>query len=145
MMEAAARQLKIDEENNKDIDSDGSMDDDDDDEAYDLNNIISGMATLAGPCGTYAVRESGTLVVVPTHPNKRTEQTDSVVRHDENETLQQVEPFPLMKGQTLQVVDFEDGVAKLARRSGYVVASSNQLVKGMCFVSYKFASPRSKM
>jgi hypothetical protein len=36
-----------------------------------------------------------------------------------------------VKGQNLQVVDFVDGVAKLARGAGYVIASSEQLVKGM--------------
>jgi hypothetical protein len=41
------------------------------------------------------------------------------------------EPFVLRKGQTVQVVSLEDGVAKLARNAGYIVlGSTSHLVKG---------------
>jgi hypothetical protein len=45
------------------VDSDENDDADDD-----VNKIIIGMATLSGPCGTYAVREMNGLVVVPHDP-----------------------------------------------------------------------------
>lgn len=37
----------------------------------------------------------------------------------------------LKRGQKVQVVDFDDGVAKLARGEGFILASSKDLVKGM--------------
>lgn len=101
--------------------------DDNDEEEYDLNQIISGMATFAGSCGTYAVRES--LSIIPNHPKKKTPQQEEPENLSENEIAIMKEPVPLEKGQTIQVVEFENGVAKLARGKGFVVANSSQLVK----------------
>ncbi|KAL7559463.1 hypothetical protein ACA910_017477 [Epithemia clementina (nom. ined.)] len=44
-------------------------------------------------------------------------------------TLSTREPFLLEYGQKLQVVNFEDGVATLARQQGFILASHTQLVK----------------
>lgn len=120
MMEAAERQQAAvrregDDEENQD---------DDDEEQFDLNGIIGGMVTFAGPTGTYIVREStGNLAVVPTDP-----------RIAEHEEKKQEEPIALQEGQRVQVVDFEDGVARLARDEGFIVANSSQLVKGVYIV-----------
>jgi hypothetical protein len=39
------------------------------------------------------------------------------------------EPFTIEFGQTVQVVNCQDGVYRLARESGYIVASEKQSVK----------------
>jgi hypothetical protein len=139
MMEAALRQVSVvvrDRAMNsqKDFDEESTissnlLDEEDEDEEYNLDKIISGLATLSGPCGTYAVKADNELCVVPLDPRRKTSKsTDEEKKHDEiNVEL----PFALHAGQTLQVVNFEDGVAKLARGAGYVVASFRQLVKGM--------------
>jgi hypothetical protein len=41
------------------------------------------------------------------------------------------EPFKIEEGQRVQVVSVDDGVFQLARGVGYIVASANQLVKGL--------------
>lgn len=123
MMEASERHAQDVESSSSR--SDGSMDNDD--EEYDLNQIISGMATFAGSCGTYAVRDS--LAIIPNHPNKKIQLDESDKLPDNREIASVREPIPLEKGQTIQVVEFEDGVAKLARDSGFIVANSSQLVK----------------
>lgn len=113
-MEAAQRQESVQE--------DHSGQDEEDEEEYDLDRIISGMATLSGPCGTYAVKDREGLAVLSMDPRN--------TQDDEEKKDEQREPFSLEFGQTVQVVDFEDGVAKLARAQGYILATSSQLVKG---------------
>ena len=103
-------------QNEKDFDTD-----DEEEDQFDLNRIISGMATLSGPCGTYVVKEN--LTVVTSNPRKGGE---------EEKKSEPVEPYLLEVGQTAQVVDFDEGIAKLARNKGFVVATSSQLVKGAC-------------
>ena len=133
LMEAAQRQAREAEREaieNQTSTEHGS----EDEEEYDLNRIISGMATLSGPCGTYAVRDPDGLAVVPFYPQK--DLHDDIEEQDEKKLDEELkekgsrEPYSLEHGQTLQVVNFEDGVAKLAREEGYVVATSSQLVKG---------------
>ena len=153
MMEVAERQAK---EKERLDDTNGSMDDE---EEYDLNRIISGMATLSGPCGTYVVKDPDGLVLLTDYPNHEhfsagdTQQEPSWLPSpridDGREDGGQTEHLPpalsvsasedsvevkfpglLEKGQTVQVVSFEHGVATLARRAGYILANSNQLVKG---------------
>jgi hypothetical protein len=124
MMEAAERQTK------QLLQREGEEDScrEDDEEQFDLNRIISGMATMAGPCGTYAVRESTGLAVVHSDPTKRSdeERSDEEKKQDSDNP----EPYALQEGQTVQVVGFEDGIARLARGEGYIVANTSQLVKG---------------
>jgi hypothetical protein len=140
MMEAAQRQSQMqeseaDESENSSL---GHAVDDDDEEQFDLNRIISGMATLSGPCGTYAVRERHGLAVVSSDPRRKQHVDEEKKSADVERELFQTsplrnhkEPFSLEYGQTVQIVDFEDGVAKLARGHGFIVAnSSSQLVKG---------------
>jgi hypothetical protein len=145
MMEAAQRQSQMEEkesEANADANAfEGSgsssiVDDDDDEEQFDLNRIISGMATLSGPCGTYAVREKEGLAVMSSDPRRKQHVDEEKKTQEDREliqsspVLQVQDPFALEYGQTVQIVDFEDGVAKLARGRGFIVANSSQLVKG---------------
>lgn len=124
LMEAADRQQRVIQRNDTDSTaSDTSSLEDDDMEEYDLNRIISGMATLSGPCGTYAVKEKAGLAILSTDPRKR-----ELLQ----ETAQTQEPSTLRLGQTVQVVNVEAGIATLARKRGYVVANSSQLVKSKC-------------
>jgi Zinc finger, C3HC4 type (RING finger) len=226
--------------NGEDDDGDESDDDssagsaseeeeEDDNEEFNLDRIISGMATLSGPCGTYAVTVDGQVVVQPNDPRgassssssssnqsqkrigatatdptseeKKTDDPDAIAEcrpagsakdadedippklqqpqlvlshdddagssedglplspiqsagsyasrandddddDDDDESDQQQErgddavasrrePFVLRKGQTVQIVALEDGVAKLARNRGYIVlGTSSHLVKG---------------
>ena len=161
-------------------DEDETDNDDDDEEAYNLDHIITGMATLSGPCGTYAVRdpdglplyeqdprvepegppESVMLPEIPTEPTNSLldeekkqdelilevgsadQQDDHVVNFviHHNPSMMMESMDILLKGQKVQVVSFEDGVAKLARGKGFVRATSRQLVKGallpklLCFI-----------
>lgn len=111
-------------------------DEDDADNTFDLDQIISGMSTLAGPCGTYAVKEKQGLAVIPHHPQRHEIPQEEKKFDSENNTAtsnKDNEPFLIEPGQTVQIVEFEDGVAKLARNRGFIVASpSSQLVKGTC-------------
>lgn len=143
MMEAAERQAKVETEMTVVKEGD---DDEEEDEEFNLDRIISGMATMSGPCGTYTVVDEDGLAVVPTDPRKRRslnvgeEKKMEFMEGEEEEDHASIslsaskasaaEPFLLQKGQSVQVVDFEDGVAKLARDMGYIVATSSQLVKG---------------
>ena len=123
MMEAAGRQQQPQQ-----------LEDDAEEDQFDLNRIISGMATMSGPTGTYKVQD--TVTVVPVDPRSNEEKKDT----DDNTRT-------LVKGQSVQVVDFEDGVARLARDAGFIVANSSQLVKGnwncrgphRCFVFRPFS------
>eukprot|EP00522_Entomoneis_paludosa_P008197 CAMPEP_0172454638 /NCGR_PEP_ID=MMETSP1065-20121228/11563_1 /TAXON_ID=265537 /ORGANISM="Amphiprora paludosa, Strain CCMP125" /LENGTH=639 /DNA_ID=CAMNT_0013206993 /DNA_START=354 /DNA_END=2273 /DNA_ORIENTATION=+ len=86
MMEAAERQRRqmrqeqqeAEPENKKEsptrsmADEEDLSDSEEEEEAFDLNAIIAGMATLTGPCGTYAVRDPHGLVVLPHDPRRKT-------------------------------------------------------------------------
>ena len=125
MLEAAERQAMMAAGSVLDVSQDDGEDEicvaqDDDGE---LLRIVSGIESFSGPCGTYAVRDAEGLVVLPHDPKRRSHEQ---VR-DPDETR---EPFMTEKGQTMQVVDINEGVFKLARGMGYVVASESQLVKG---------------
>jgi len=235
MMEAAQRQAMEDSQSlvkggsAASSSSSSSDDDDDDDEEFNLDRIISGMATLSGPCGTYSVAVDTGLAVLPSDPRKQPKNDDDVATKEEEDDDEQrredevimivesgemlpkeekkeeeagastvqtevevvtskkhvaedeekkklnsddvpairktstatteedgeaaseeeesegasadsveavtgarsgAEPIILRKGQSVQVVDFQDGVAKLARGEGYIVATTSQLVKG---------------
>ena len=135
MMEAAQRQVRVDQgreaarEDSDDQSTKSSTrnEAEDEDEEYDLDKIISGLATLSGPCGTYAVKADNELCVVALDPRRRNTQVEEDSNH---ETVNVEPPYPLLAGQTIQVVCFDEGVAKLARGAGYILASHSQLVKG---------------
>lgn len=145
LMEAAQRQAQeqikeAQKEGSIDVDSVSSSQAEDDEEEeeedqFDLNRIITGMATLSGPCGTYAVKETS-LVIVPNDP-RTASLSDAEEKKQEpaDESCIAAEPYALEQGQTVQVVEFEDGIAKLARGEGYIVANSSQLVKGMWLIA----------
>ena len=148
LMEASQRQVEAqqkDQEEGKEnsLKSSNSHDEDGEEEEeedqFDLNRIISGMATLSGPCGTYAVKESS-LVIVPNDP-RTSSASDGEEKKLEpvEESCIAAEPHALEQGQTVQVVEFEDGIAKLARGEGYILANSSQLVKGRtdCLVLFQ--------
>lgn len=117
MMEAAERQSRMMKERGELKDELGE-----EEEQFDPNHILRGIATLSGSCGTYVVREP--LTVISSDP-----------RHSESEKelhkSQGLENnVALKEGQKCQIVDFEDGIARLARNKGYLKASPAQLVKG---------------
>lgn len=93
------------------------------DEETEVKRIIAGMESLTGPCGTYAVRDEEGLAVLSQNPRR---QNHEQVRYP----TEYREPFTIEKGQTVQVVDIDNGVVKLARGMGYIVAGESQLVKG---------------
>eukprot|EP00547_Thalassionema_nitzschioides_P004615 CAMPEP_0194211306 /NCGR_PEP_ID=MMETSP0156-20130528/9992_1 /TAXON_ID=33649 /ORGANISM="Thalassionema nitzschioides, Strain L26-B" /LENGTH=466 /DNA_ID=CAMNT_0038938817 /DNA_START=11 /DNA_END=1412 /DNA_ORIENTATION=- len=86
------------------------------------NKILDGIEALTGPCGTYVVKDDDGLVVLPSDPRRRNRGSNPVPQSVS-------EPFHLEKGQTVQIVECDDGVYKLARNSGFIVAGCSQLVK----------------
>lgn len=126
MLEAAERQCMM-AASVMDISQDEIEDDasgEGEDEDAEIKRIIAGMESLTGPCGTYAVREEEGLAVLPQDPRRRSHQEQA------RDPAESRDPFMVEKGQTIQVVDIENGVAKLARGMGYIVAGGAQLVKG---------------
>ena len=131
-------------------DTNGSMNASDEDEEYDLNRIISGMATFAGPCGTYVVKDRDGLSILNQYPSNTDENDDDEDEEEDSpidyatganantalhvtasyDSIEVSNPRTLERGQTVQVVRFENGVATLAREAGFVKANSSQLVKG---------------
>jgi Zinc finger, C3HC4 type (RING finger) len=138
MMEAAERQAREKEQLDLLDDTTGSMNACDEDEEYDLNRIIAGMATLSGPCGTYAVKETEGLTISTVDPNEDRNYDNEQELHvaASCDSIEISQPCTLERGQTVQVVRFENGIAKLARESGYIVANSSQLVKGKFLLVY---------
>lgn len=121
MMEAAERQKGYILSSMSE-DSDGSREGEDA-ENGERKRILKGLQTLSGSCGTYALVEN--LAVLPFDPRRdRNKHTGETVANDET-----VEPFEVEKGQTVQVVEVSDGVVRLARGKGFIVASNTQLVK----------------
>jgi len=106
-----------------------------DEEFYDLNRIISGMATVSGPCGTYAVKDPEGLALHSSDPTESGEVTPLDGTHlavsASEDSIEVKHPSLLEKGQTVQVATVENDVAKLARGSGYIKANSSQLVKSV--------------
>jgi len=89
-------------------------------EAY---RILDGIESQTCYCGTYIVKDFNGLEVHASDPRKN---NDSIVKRidfsdDSNKKLYQ--------SQTVQIVDFEDGVFKVARNEGYIVANNTQLEK----------------
>ena len=127
MLEAAERQTmmaaSVMDISQDDIDDDASGQGGDEDDV-EIKRIIAGMESLSGACGTYAVREEEGLAVLSHDPRRR----NHVQGRDPAESR---DPFMIEKGQTVQVVDIDNGVARLARGMGYIVAGESQLVKGM--------------
>jgi hypothetical protein len=159
IIEAAQRQRS---ESNNLVDDSIVEEDDDYDERCDLNGILASTATLSGPCGTYAVKEK--LLILPNDPRKNhtLKQHPSQQQHDDFDyegsdtrmpeptmaltssislsqsasgEIEVRNPDELVRGQTVQIVDFYDGVAKLARNAGYIHANSSQLVKSKSVIS----------
>lgn len=98
-----------------------------------LDPLLAGMSAFVGTCGTYAVREPLGLAVLPFDPNKRHHDSspddDLDLSGEEKKIDFAKEPFTIEEGQTVQVVGVDEGVYKLARGAGYIVASVNQLAK----------------
>jgi hypothetical protein len=146
MMEAAERHAREAECDSQGDETNGSLNASDDEEEFDLNRIIGGMATLSGPCGTYAIKDPAGLRLLSTDPRIQ-QHNDSGEGHDEKEittlehpqlsisasvdSIEIKEPSALERGQTVQVVHYENGVATLARGAGFIRANSSQLVKSM--------------
>jgi len=94
---------------------------------------------LQDPVGVQALRTNTSSLEAPSFDEKDSvEQGRPVFRREETSGEQDKKPFMLRYGQTVQVVSFENGVAMLARRNGYIEASGRQLVKGKCCGSFFF-------
>lgn len=133
MIEAAERQARLLAEAKKEQERNDDGDDDEDDDENDqlVEATLAGMSALAGACGTYAVREPLGLAVLPFDPNRQHQHLGKKeYLLEEKKTEDTREPFTIEDGQTVQVVTEEDGVYKLARGLGFIVATVNQLVKG---------------
>jgi len=101
----------------------------DDEEGKLIEPTLAGMTALAGACGTYAVREPLGLAVLPFDPNLQHDKRKLGIAGEEKKIEESREPFTIEDGQMVQVVASEDGVYKLSREVGYIMASANQLVK----------------
>jgi hypothetical protein len=123
--ERRARLLREAEDEDED-----PLEDEEEDEESKLEKNLAGMSALKGTYGTYAVRESEGLAVLPFNPNKQHKKELPLGGEEEKKAEEPREPFTIYVGQTVQVVSVDDGVNKLSRNSGYVVANVNQLVKG---------------
>ena len=146
MMEAAERQAKLSEEarlkkalgmkkpSTSDTTEAGKDSAEAETQPSSFDPLIAGLNVLVGTCGTYAVREPLGLAVLPFDPNKgHHQEEDSGVEEcaDEKKTDERFrEPFTIEEGQMVQVVGVDEGVYRLARDAGFIVASVNQLVKG---------------
>lgn len=134
MMEAAECQAtvqQISSQENKDCDVSESSGEDDQ-EAFNVDRIIGSISTMSGPCGTYAVVERKGLVALSGDPRRQDSEESSDEKKDDEGSYR--EPRELKYGQKLQVVDFQDGVAKLARGQGFVpAAGGRRLAKGKLF------------
>lgn len=126
MLEAAERQTmmaaSVMDISQDDIEEDAISGQDEGEEG-EVKRIIAGLDTMTGPCGTYAVREEVGLAVLPQDPRRRS--------HEQvRDPAESRDPFMIERGQTVQVVDIQNGVAKLARGMGFIVTGESQLVKG---------------
>jgi hypothetical protein len=132
LIESAERQARFLREARGNIgeDEEPLEDEEEEDEESKLEKNLAGMSALTGTCGTYVVRESEGLAVLPFDPNKQHKKELSLGGEEEKKTEEPREPFTIDVGHTVQVVSVDEGVYKLARNSGYVVATANQLVKG---------------
>lgn len=136
MIEAAERQKKLLAEAKKE-EEELDMDEIDEDDPL-IEPTLAGMTSLAGACGTYAVKEPLGLPVLPFDPNRQHHDHQSIEEKKSESSVR--EPFTIEDGQTVQVVTEDDGVYKLARGTGFIVATVNQLVKSMSRVFGKLVS-----
>jgi len=132
LIESAERQARFLREAKANLGEEEEIleDEEEEDEESKLEKNLAGMSALTGTCGTYAVRESEGLAVLPFDPNKQHKKEFSLGGEEEKKTEEPREPFTIDVGHTVQVVSADEGVYKLARNAGYVVATANQLVKG---------------
>lgn len=123
MMEATERQMKQlqtptkdeEHENRACIDDDYSVsvgvheedeEDQDEEEAFSMDRVIAGMSTMAGACGTYAVRDREGLLVFPNDPRENKEETAAVLKESSSANLE---------NQMSEI----DGVKQSPSRSGF--------------------------
>jgi len=136
MIEAANRQKKMLAEGRKRNGGTNGEGDDMDDSGKNkskVDPVLAGVNALVGTCGTYVVREPLGLAVLPFDPKKERhlKKCGDEEKEESEEKKAEVErePFTIEKGQRVQVIGVNDGVYQLARDSGFIVASVNQLVK----------------
>lgn len=132
MIEAADRQKKMLAEGRK---RNGGMEGDEMDDSSrnksKVDPVFAGVNALVGTCGTYLVREPLGLAVLPFDPNKKLQECGDDTKESSEEKKAEVErePFTIEEGRRVQVIGVNDGVYQLARDSGFIVASVNQLIK----------------
>jgi len=98
---------------------------DEEEDEFLVNPILAGMSAFVGACGTYAVKETSGLAVLPFDPNMQHHSRPDEEKKEDKPR----EPFTIEPGQTVQVVNVDEGVYQLARGAGFIVATVNQLVK----------------
>lgn len=94
--------------------------DSDIDEYDDADQVLNAIDVLSSDCGTYVVRHNEGLAIFENNPYDLTlKKVPSYLK-----------PLPMLRyGQKVQVVSIDNGVYKLARNKGYLIADSAQLVK----------------
>eukprot|EP00551_Chaetoceros_affinis_P001294 CAMPEP_0203657650 /NCGR_PEP_ID=MMETSP0088-20131115/45567_1 /ASSEMBLY_ACC=CAM_ASM_001087 /TAXON_ID=426623 /ORGANISM="Chaetoceros affinis, Strain CCMP159" /LENGTH=458 /DNA_ID=CAMNT_0050519055 /DNA_START=148 /DNA_END=1525 /DNA_ORIENTATION=+ len=116
LMEAAERRKVVLMDESSDSDAD---------EYDDAEHVLNAIDVLSSDCGTYVVRDNEGLAIFENNPYDLTlKKVPSYLK-----------PPPMLRyGQKVQVVSIENGVHKLARNEGYLIADDAQLVKvGMPF------------
>jgi len=133
---------------------------DDESDTDDGEKVVTGIEALSSTCGTYAVSDKNGISILKKEPillrekwsrNGRTiclKNSNAATDNDGGDCER------LQYGTRIQVVDIQDGYAKLARGRGYVRAASSRIVKvggprdPACQIEgslYSVASRKSKM
>lgn len=124
----AMQQTSSDVQSNDNGGSGNATGGDDNDDKLEIT--LARIVSLTGTCGTYAVRDPEGLAVLPFDPNRQHHDAAPSDEEEEKKVEEMREPFTIEAGSTVQIVAVDEGVYKLPRGVGFIVASANQLVKG---------------
>eukprot|EP00547_Thalassionema_nitzschioides_P007086 CAMPEP_0194208426 /NCGR_PEP_ID=MMETSP0156-20130528/6879_1 /TAXON_ID=33649 /ORGANISM="Thalassionema nitzschioides, Strain L26-B" /LENGTH=385 /DNA_ID=CAMNT_0038935387 /DNA_START=238 /DNA_END=1395 /DNA_ORIENTATION=- len=94
-------------------------------EDTEVERILDAMESPTFSCGTYLVTEDSGLVVLASDP-RMTNSDNSNSSFNCQKKNQEIE-----KGNTVQIVEVNDNIYKLARNAGFIVANDKQLEKVM--------------
>lgn len=123
LMEAANRKSKLFEKNDSEEDSKtvDTYDNDYDTDDVNIQHVMDGIEAIHSYAGTYVVRDNEGLAVFAQNPYDLTMK----------KVPSYLKPPPMVRyGQRIQIADMvESGVYKLARKEGYVIADTSQIVK----------------
>mmetsp|Transcript_29435 Transcript_29435/g.44927 ORF Transcript_29435/g.44927 Transcript_29435/m.44927 type:complete len:533 (-) Transcript_29435:134-1732(-) len=105
------------------LDGDSSDDEEDGGESDNDEDVLNSINALSNRCGTYIVKDRFGLPVYETACRDYDD-------FGNNSSVPSTNPIMVLKhGERVQIVDAEDGVYWLARKSGVVYANSMQLLK----------------